>query len=78
MEENPEWKDFELPISTDLIPLPSVIWVRKGEKDIEKLLDGFVQDWYRTGWLLETTRRNRIPITPLLEEYQAKYPLTKR
>ena len=77
VEENPEWKDFELPIATDLIPLPSVIWVRKGEKDIEKLLDGFVQDWYRTGWLLEVTRKNRIPITPLLEEYQARYPVTK-
>lgn len=78
VEENPEWKDFELPIATDLIPLPSVIWVRKGEKDIEKTLDGFVQDWYRTGWLLEVTRRNRIPITPLLEEYQAKYPVAKK
>jgi polar amino acid transport system substrate-binding protein len=77
VEENPEWKDFELPIATDLIPLPSVIWVRKGEKDIEKLLDSFVQDWYRTGWLLDVTRKNRIPITPLLEEYQARYPVTK-
>ncbi|MDR2452411.1 MAG: transporter substrate-binding domain-containing protein [Candidatus Accumulibacter sp.] len=77
VEENPEWKDFELPIATDLIPLPSVIWVRKGEKDTEKVLDGFVQDWYRTGWLFEVTHKNRIPITPLLDEYQAKYPVAK-
>jgi polar amino acid transport system substrate-binding protein len=76
--DNPEWKDFELPIATDLIPLPSVIWVRKGEKDIEKVLDGFVQDWYRTGWLFEVTLKNRIQITPELEKWQAKYPLTKK
>ncbi|MDR2788009.1 MAG: transporter substrate-binding domain-containing protein [Candidatus Accumulibacter sp.] len=78
VEDNPEWKDFELPIATDLIPLPSVIWVRKGEKDIENVLDGFVQDWYRTGWLFEVTRKNRIKITPLLEEWQAKYPAAKK
>lgn len=76
--DNPEWKDFELPIATDLIPLPSVIWVRKGEKDIEKVLDEFIQDWYRTGWLFEVTRKNRIPITPLLKEWQAKYPVVKK
>lgn len=76
--DNPEWKDFELPVATDLIPLPSVIWVRKGEKDIETTLDAIVQDWYRSGWLVETTRKNRVPITPELEKWQAKYAVAKK
>jgi polar amino acid transport system substrate-binding protein len=76
--DNPEWKDFELPLPTDLIPLPSVIWVRKGESDFTKAIDAFVQDWYRSGWLLEITRKHRIPITPLLDEWQAKYPVAKK
>jgi polar amino acid transport system substrate-binding protein len=76
--DNPEWKDFELPLPTDLIPLPSVIWVRKGESDFTKTVDAFVQDWYRSGWLLEITRGHRIPITPLLVEWQAKFPVAKK
>ncbi|GHU26432.1 amino acid ABC transporter [Betaproteobacteria bacterium] len=78
VSDNPEWKDFELPLPADLIPLPSVIWVRKGENDFTNVIDAFVQDWYRTGWLLEITRKHRIPITPLLEEWQAKYPVAKK
>jgi polar amino acid transport system substrate-binding protein len=78
VSDNPEWKDFELPLANDLIPLPSVIWVRKGETDLINVLDGFVQDWYRSGWLFEVTRKNRIPITPLLEEWQAKYPVAQK
>jgi polar amino acid transport system substrate-binding protein len=77
VSDNPEWKDFELPLADDLIPLPSVIWVRKGETDFINALNAFVQDWYRGGWLFEVTRQNRIPITPLLEEWQAKFPVAK-
>ncbi|MBS1154565.1 MAG: amino acid transporter [Proteobacteria bacterium] len=73
--DNPEWKEFELPIANDLIPLPSVIWVRKGETDTQNALDKIVQDWYRTGWLVETTKKNRVPITPELTKWQAKYPV---
>ncbi|MDR1935427.1 MAG: transporter substrate-binding domain-containing protein [Candidatus Accumulibacter sp.] len=78
VSDNPEWKDFELPLPTDLIPLPSVIWVRKGDTEFQNTLDAFVQDWYRSGWLYEVTRKHRIPITPELEKWQAVYPVTKK
>ena len=76
--DNPEWKDFELPLASDLIPLPSVIWVRKGETAFQDALDVIVQDWYRNGWLVEITKKNRVPITPELEKWQAKYQVAKK
>ncbi|WP_028536414.1 transporter substrate-binding domain-containing protein [Paludibacterium yongneupense] len=75
VSENPEWKEYEMPVSKDLIPLPSVIWVRKGEHDTEKALDQIAQDWYRSGWLLQETRKFRIPVTPELLKWQARYPV---
>ncbi|WP_018607206.1 transporter substrate-binding domain-containing protein [Uliginosibacterium gangwonense] len=77
VQDNPEWKDFELPISSDLTPLPSVIWIRKGEGDFQAALDKIVQDWYRTGWLLETLKKNRVPVTPEFLKWQAKLVGTK-
>jgi polar amino acid transport system substrate-binding protein len=72
--DNPEWKEFELPIANDLIPLPSVLWIRKGESDTQAALDRIVQDWYRSGWLSETYKRNRVPVTPEFAKWQAKFP----
>lgn len=76
--DNPEWRDFELPIANDLIPLPSVIWVRKGETATATALDDIVKDWYRSGWLIETTKANRVPITAELLKWQAKYPVASK
>jgi polar amino acid transport system substrate-binding protein len=72
--DNKEWQGFELPIAKDLIPLPSVIWVRKGETDTERALDQIVQGWYRNGWLIGINQKNRVPITPELLKWQARYP----
>lgn len=67
LAEKQEWKEFEVPIASELIPSPSVIWVRKGETDIQAALDKIVRDWYRSGWLIETAKKNKLPTTPLLK-----------
>lgn len=52
-----EWSGYEIPLPTDLIPSPSVIWVRKGEHDIQARLDAIVRDWHRSGWLIALGER---------------------
>lgn len=65
--DHPEdWRGYGTPIADDLIPSPSVIWLRKGETDAQAALDAIVKDWHRTGWLIETAKKNRLPISPLL------------
>jgi polar amino acid transport system substrate-binding protein len=61
-----DWAGYAFPIADDLIPSPSVIWLRKGETDAQAALDAIVKDWHRSGWLIETAGRNRLPISPLL------------
>lgn len=73
---NADWKDYELPLATELIPSPQVIWVRKGERDTSAAIDRVVQQWHRSGWLIETVRKNGLAPTPSLFELQAKYRKT--
>ena len=76
---NPEWADYEIPLPPDREPLQSVIWVRKGEHDIQSRIDAIVRDWHRSGWLIETGERNgMIPSQGLLalhEKYRDAVPL---
>lgn len=65
--ESPEWKDYEMPIAVELIPSPSVIWVRKGETDLQAALDKVVRDWHRSGWLIETSRKHKLPVDALIK-----------
>ncbi|KAF1023633.1 MAG: ABC transporter glutamine-binding protein GlnH [Paracidovorax wautersii] len=69
----PEWSDYEIPIPTDLIPQDSVIWVRKGETQTRDLLDRIVQDWHRSGLLLQTARKFNMQPSPLVVELRVKY-----
>ena len=65
---NPEWKDYETPITEDLLPSPSVIWVKKGEKDTAKALDNIVKDWHRSGWLIDVANQHQWTyLTPSLK-----------
>ena len=73
---NPDWKDYEIVSSSDLIPSPSVIWLRKGETDAQAAIDRIVQDWHRTGWLIEVERQNGMTPTPLLHQLQDKFKRT--
>ncbi|MBB3103329.1 transporter substrate-binding domain-containing protein [Azomonas macrocytogenes] len=71
--EEPEWADYEIPLPNDLIPSPSVIWVRKGEKDIQARLDAVIRDWHRSGWLLEVGERNGMHPSQALRDLHEKY-----
>ncbi|MBS1154564.1 MAG: amino acid transporter [Proteobacteria bacterium] len=68
--DNPEWKDYEVPIAGELIPSPSVIWVCKGESDFQASLDKIVRDWHRSGWLIETSRKHKLSIEPLIKQQE--------
>jgi len=70
---NPDWKDYEIVSPTDLIPSPSVIWLRKGEADTQAAIDKVVQDWHGSGWLIAVEKRHGMTPTPLLHQLQAKY-----
>ena len=69
---NPDWKDYATPLPTDLIPSPSVIWVRKGETDTQNALDRIVQDWHRSGWLLDVERKNGMTPSQAVLDLRAK------
>ncbi|HYS64588.1 MAG TPA: transporter substrate-binding domain-containing protein [Paraburkholderia sp.] len=70
---NPDWKDYTIPVSNDLIPSPAVIWVRKGETDTQAALEKIVQDWHRSGWLIGTERRNSMQPSQAVLDLHAKY-----
>ena len=65
-----EWKDFELGTQDQLIPSPTVVWTRKGEADTQNLVDKTIQDWHRTGFLLQVARKNGVPDTWIAERHQ--------
>jgi polar amino acid transport system substrate-binding protein len=67
-----EWADYNTPLS-DLIPSDSVIWVRKGEHDIQAKLDAIVRDWHRSGWLMELGERTGMPPSQALRDLHEKY-----
>ncbi|MBX8486602.1 transporter substrate-binding domain-containing protein [Pseudomonas cichorii] len=69
----PEWSGFEIPLVTDLIPSKSVIWVRKGEKDIQARLDAIVRDWHRSGWLIELGNRTGMAPSQALHDLHEQY-----
>lgn len=71
--DNADWKDYEIVSPSDLIPSPSVIWVRKGEADTQAALDKIVQNWHRTGWLIEVEKKNGMTPTPLLHQLHQKF-----
>lgn len=70
---NPDWKDYAIVSPSDLIPSPSVIWLRKGETDTLAAIDKVVQEWLGTGWLITVEQRHGMTPTPLLHQLQAKY-----
>lgn len=71
--ENPDWKDYEIVSPSDLIPSPSVIWLRKGETDAQAAIDRVVQDWHRTGWLIQVEKTHGMIPTPLLYQLHEKF-----
>jgi polar amino acid transport system substrate-binding protein len=70
---NPDWKDYTIPVSSDLIPSPSVIWVRKGETDAQNAFEKVVEDWHRSGWLIDTERKNGMQPSQAVLDLHAKF-----
>lgn len=70
---NPDWADYELPLPSELILSPSVIWLRKGEADAQAAIDKIVQQWHRSGWLIEVGKRNGMQPTRKLLELNERF-----
>jgi polar amino acid transport system substrate-binding protein len=73
LNESGEWKDYESPIRTQLIPSPSVVWVRKGQSDTVAAFDGVVKDWHRTGFLIDEGNKWHMPPSPQLLAWHRQY-----
>jgi len=74
LRSSAEWAGYVAPITDEILPAPSVVWTRRGETETIAAVDKVIQQWHRSGWLIETERRNRIePPQPLLPELQARF-----
>lgn len=69
----PEWAGFEIPISKDLVPADSVIWLRKQQPEMRQVLDRIVQDWHGTGWLLALGKQYQMQPSPLIVHLHDQY-----
>ena len=72
-----EWKDYESPMRSQLIPSPSVIWVRKGQTDTVAAFDKIVKDWHRTGFLIEEGNKWHMPPSQQLQQWHQQYASDK-
>ncbi|KAA0999688.1 transporter substrate-binding domain-containing protein [Paraburkholderia panacisoli] len=72
-----EWKDYESPMTTQLIPSPSVIWVRKGQTDTVAALDRIVKDWHRTSFLIDEGNKWHMPPSQRLLDLHRQYAANK-
>lgn len=79
VRSNPEWTQYAAPIASEILPAPSVVWTRKGEADTIAAVDKVVQQWHRSGWLIDTEKRVGIaPANPFLAEQQSKFKTASR
>lgn len=72
-QHDPEWHDYRT-LQPELIPASSVIWVRQGEKDTAARLNGIVEDWHRSGFLISVEAKNGLPPSQALAEWHANLP----
>ncbi|WP_410052800.1 transporter substrate-binding domain-containing protein [Bradyrhizobium sp. SZCCHNPS2010] len=68
-----EWQDFELPLATDLIPSDGVVWVRKGEADIQARIDAILKELHGSGFILGIAEKNGLVIDDFLRETNARF-----
>ena len=74
LRTNSEWAAYHAPLAEEILPAPSVVWTRKGEADTIAAVDRVVQEWHRSGWLIDTEKRLGItPPQPLLPELRARF-----
>ncbi|XBS68913.1 transporter substrate-binding domain-containing protein [Acerihabitans sp. KWT182] len=56
-----QWADYRIATPDQLIPSPTVIWTRRGEKDTRRFVDGVIRDWHKTGLLVDFARKYGVP-----------------
>ncbi|MBU67688.1 MAG: ABC transporter substrate-binding protein [Cupriavidus sp.] len=56
-----EWAGFVLATEDQLIPSPTVVWTRRGERDTVAFVDKAIRDWHQTGFLLGQARKFGVP-----------------
>lgn len=56
-----EWKDYVLATKDQLIPSPTVIWIRRGEIDTVTYVDKVIRDWHQSGLLLSLAAKFGVP-----------------
>jgi polar amino acid transport system substrate-binding protein len=73
LADSAEWQNYRA-LAPELNPAPSVIWTRRGETDTQARLDPIIKAWHRSGWLIDTEKRNHItPASPALMELQKQF-----
>ena len=73
LKDAAQWGDYESPMPAQLIPSPSVIWVRKGETDTVAAIDRVVQNWHRTGFLINQGNKHGMPPSRALLDWHDKF-----
>ncbi|WP_413729988.1 transporter substrate-binding domain-containing protein [Sodalis sp. RH22] len=56
-----EWADYQIATKDQLIPSPTVIWTRRGEKDTRNFVDSVIRDWHKTGLLVDFAHKYGVP-----------------
>jgi polar amino acid transport system substrate-binding protein len=70
--DDPEWVNYEVAVQTQVGLSPSVIWLRKGEKDTREKLDAIVKELHRSGWLIAQATQARLPADGILKTLHDK------
>jgi len=60
-ESAAQWKDYTLATTDQLIPSPTVIWLRRGEVDTQAFVNQAIKDWHRSGTLLALADKHGVP-----------------
>lgn len=68
-----EWQEFELPLPADLIPSDGVVWVRKGEADIQARIDAILKELHGSGFILGIAEKNGVVVDDFLREANARF-----
>lgn len=66
-ESAAQWKDYQLATEDQLIPSPTVIWVRRDEADTRQFVDQVIRDWHQKNTLLSLAQKYGVPDTYMKE-----------
>lgn len=65
-----QWADYRIATQDTLIPSPTVIWIRRGEKDTQTLVDNAIRDWHKSGLLVDFSKKYGVPDDYFTEAHQ--------